>query len=212
MQMLKWLWKKRDGEVRNVVDQMFLESGAQIQELKVLSTTSLICLHETGHLLMARHRGLAVKLAVLPSIDSVLDPEGTAYPGVQLEEKGIRNDPHLVEFFLAGLFGEMSPYDDEYVKWHFNELLLGTAGAKGDLIGAANCSQGSALSRQIADALDSSKNGRNRRQMLRSFPFHQTDQYASFRTMRSAHRHLASEVYSRWRKYRYERMEFSQVR
>lgn len=189
-------------------DQMFVESGDRIQELKVFTITSLISLHEAGHVLIARHRGLTVKRVSLPSIDSILDPEGTTYPGVQLESQETRNDPDLVEFFLAGLFGETSPYDDEYIKRHFCELRLGTTGAKGDLIGAANCSQGSAVSTQIAHALKNSRYGADRSEMLRRFPFHETDQYARFRALRGQHRDLASELYSQWKTRGFGAFEF----
>ena len=194
---MKWSWNSYNTiNGANFVDRLFTETGVVIQESKISSVAASVCLHETGHLLIARSLGLTIENATMPTIDSFFDPSGPL-PEVRVARIGI-NPEHLCDFLLAGLFGEMSPYSDAFICAHFCNLRIGVYGAGDDMRGAATLSKNMPFSNEILNALSASREGADRENFLRRFPFYQLPAFKRFRAHKADHQFLASKVYAKW--------------
>jgi len=188
-------WKPRKTG-RNLIEELFDADRERINEVKVATVSTLGCLHEAGHVLAAMLAKLTVEAVWLPNFDSFFD--GSARPpGVQIANRG--SDDAKFFFHMGGLFGEVNPFRTKDFEDRWEDLIVLTAGAAGDLASALATCRNPPVRGMIANAMSSSRNGIERQLLLRHFPFYRLPEFEVFRAHRAQHLRLASAMYERWR-------------
>lgn len=188
-------WKFRKTS-RNLIEELFDADHGRINEVKAATLSTLGCLHEAGHLLAAMLQKLTVEAVWLPNIDSFFDGSARS-PGVQIANRG--SDEAKFFFHMGGLFGEVNPFRTKDFEDRWEDLIVLTAGAAGDLVAAFEICPNPAVRGMIANAMSSSKNGIERQLLLRHLHFHRLPEFEVFRAHRAQHLKLASAMYERWR-------------
>lgn len=188
-----WKRRKADG---NLVGSLFDTDAGRINELKLATISTVSCLHEGGHLLVAKLKGLPVKAVRLPSVESFFEGAGPL-PSVEIADPGSAAAKFF--FHMGGLFGEVSPFTTKDIEGRWEDLIVLTGGAIGDLKKAVETCPDPAMSKDIDNALRASNNGMDRRSLLRRFRFYQLPEFELFRRHRREHMKFASAMYDRWR-------------
>lgn len=199
----------------NFINELFAAPTARKIDLARASMTSMACLHEAGHILMAERHGIPINSVNLPRFDtysSDLRPGETlkeAIAGVGVSETEVARH---VPFLLGGILGEINVHDDEALTSP-EAMQVFTYGARGDvkrilakikadqtrdpyyLTLAANLAQAQAVSRDCAE----------REIFLTTFTFRNSREFMDFRDHRSRHQDIAAQLYDRWKHANFER-------
>jgi len=167
-----------------------------------------VCLHEAGHILMARISDLSVNKIFLPSFDSYFSESAeSAGVGVDSNIETINKSKNLVYFFLGGLFGEIMPYDDQYLRLAEADIHIMSRGIVGDLYNiikyAENNSEFTNTVYRIISAINKSDKGINRKIMFQELEPYSLPGFREFRIRQSEHKDISYKLWNKWKESRY---------
>jgi hypothetical protein len=176
-----------------VIDELFGATAIDIDKVKSEDIRLEVVLHEAGHILAADYYNIPVDNIYIPSLLSY-SQENNDCAGVTIFSPEC---PQLILFFLAGLYGEMSPYSNLHIDRYPLDLSIAITGAIGDLQQAAQRSN-QPIQSAIEQAVKEWEKKPDARAFLALFHKFYPAEFQVFRQMRDQHRNLAGRLYGLW--------------
>lgn len=201
-----------------MIDEIFDSNFERKTDLLRALLTAGVSLHEAGHLLMAEKYDLPVNFINLPRFDSYFGPNRTTEDDQDTTASiGIKNKAYeleqIVAFYLGGLYGELSIYNDSDLSDHRQSLYAMTYGLSGDIRSIirriTQSTNASAplrtLSRQLNQNLTATNGAGECSIFLNNLDYDNMPFFQEFRDNRPRHRLLASRLMEKWRAVNFQR-------
>ncbi|MBE0580512.1 hypothetical protein [Devosia sp.] len=193
----------------HILDSFFVTPMDRKTQLLRSMFTVCVIMHEAGHALVAIEHDLPINHLNLPRFDAFTGPNlpgetnRETLPGVGLVAADYPPEK-MVEYYLGGLLGELSMYDDADVRGPNRNLHIGTSGLAGDLAGAIKCIRDNSIlhlapvAAALEQALRGSRYGGDSQAFLDAVVRIELPGADIFRRRRDDHRRIARDLYDKW--------------